>query len=387
MSSITFRHHLRHLHVNRKLPSSVASISTLSSFVIFTFLLLLSSTLIVSTAVPVNEAVKDEIFIETTDSRLQPEISTVDEISTSTDAITTPHDNEKASPSPMITVTGSTTTTTLSQLVKRQPSRGPHNSSTTSVPSSTPIAVDEDKRKAVIKDAEHGIRPIILTKSPLPFTVTNEVYRDPLEDLQFLCHHYHQDEFVISAHIHEQGCRLECVFLKSSGTSGDSFLDDSESRIHNINEGQSCDPEMEFYKCVNGSCIEPPETGKAIITIINGTFVSQDEDSPSDPYVKRYVKIFLDQNYLHKTKAVENINNPFWGFSFVTPVMTSDTQIAFLAFDRDSSSEKLLLTVQTTINFILMMGLNATATCGPPGSPRGQICYIIRWHPQQLPSV
>lgn len=244
MTSITSHHHPRHLHVNRKLPSSFTSISILSSFVIFTFFLFLSSTLIVSTAVPVNEAVKDEIFIETTDSRLQPEISTVDEISTSTDAITTPHDSDKASPPPTITVTGSTTTTTVSHLVKRQPSRGPYIPSTTSVSSSTPIAADEDKRKAIIKDADHGIRPIVLAKSPLPFTVTNEVYRDPLEDLQFLCHHYHQNEFVIAAHVQEQGCRLECVFLKSSGTHGDSFFDASESRTHNINEGQSCDPEM-----------------------------------------------------------------------------------------------------------------------------------------------
>lgn len=120
-----------------------------------------------------------------------------------------------------------------------------------------------------------------------------------------------------------------------------------------------------------------------MITIINGTFVSQDEDSPSDPYVK----VFLDQKYLLKTKTVENDNNPLWRFSFVTPLMTSDTQIGFVVFDRDSSSEELLLTVQTTVDFVLMMGLNATATCGPPESPRGQLCYSVQWHPQPLPSV
>lgn len=133
---------------------------------------------------------------------------------------------------------------------------------------------------------------------------------------------------------------------------------------------------QEAYKCVNGTCIEPPETGKAIITIINGTFERSDEDSESDPYVK----VYLDQKFLTKTKIVENKNNPVWMQSFVTPVITSDTQLGFIVFDKDPTGEELLLTEQTTVNLILALGLNATATCGPPGSPRGQLCYSIQWH-------
>lgn len=74
-------------------------------------------------------------------------------------------------------------------------------------------------------------------------TVTNEVSEKSFEDLEFLCHHYYKDEFVVSAHVTEAGCQLECVFLTSSGLHGDGFFDTSVKKHHNINEGQSCDGE------------------------------------------------------------------------------------------------------------------------------------------------
>lgn len=81
-------------------------------------------------------------------------------------------------------------------------------------------------------------------------TVTNEVSEKSFEDLEFLCHHYYKDEFVVSAHVTQSGCQLECVFLTSSGLHGDGFFDTSVKKHHNINEGQSCDGE----NVSTGSC-------------------------------------------------------------------------------------------------------------------------------------
>ena len=128
---------------------------------------------------------------------------------------------------------------------------------------------------------------------------------------------------------------------------------------------------------MNGSCIEPPETGRAKISIINGTFEKKDEDSDSDPFVK----VYMDDKYLTKTKIIENQNDPEWKQSFVTPVITSDTQLGFIVLDKDQAGEELLLTVQTSVNLILALGLNGTATCDPPGSPKGFLCYSITWFP------
>lgn len=71
--------------------------------------------------------------------------------------------------------------------------------------------------------------------------VTNDVTEKNFEELEFLCHHYYKDEFVVSAHVMESGCLLECVFLRSSGQHGGGFFDTSVKKHHNINEGQSCD--------------------------------------------------------------------------------------------------------------------------------------------------
>jgi hypothetical protein len=79
--------------------------------------------------------------------------------------------------------------------------------------------------------------------SPHEETVTNEVSEKRFEDLEFLCHHYYKDELVVSAHVSEAGCQLECVFLTSSGLHGDGFFDKTVRKHHNINEGQGCDPE------------------------------------------------------------------------------------------------------------------------------------------------
>lgn len=94
------------------------------------------------------------------------------------------------------------------------------------------------------------VTPLVLKSSSrdsvVPYTVTNEVVKSDAsqDDLEFLCHHYYKDEFVVSAHVQEQGCRLECVLLKSSGVHGSGYFDTSVTKVHTINEGQSCDTEV-----------------------------------------------------------------------------------------------------------------------------------------------
>lgn len=126
---------------------------------------------------------------------------------------------------------------------------------------------------------------------------------------------------------------------------------------------------------MNGTCIEPPETGKAVIVILNGTFATPADEAGG---ISPYVKVYLDQKYLMKTRTVENSNEPVFKQAFVTPVITSDTQIGFVAFDRNSD-ESLLLTVQTSVDLILALRLNGTVTCQPEGSPKGQLCFSVRW--------
>lgn len=65
-----------------------------------------------------------------------------------------------------------------------------------------------------------------------------------LDQLEYLCHHYYPEEFVVSAEVLESGCRLECVLLKSSGDHGSNFFDASVTKVHNLNEGLSCDTEL-----------------------------------------------------------------------------------------------------------------------------------------------
>ena len=113
-----------------------------------------------------------------------------------------------------------------------------------------------------------------------------------------------------------------------------------------------------------------------MISIINGTFESPaDEATQLDPYVK----VYLDQKYLMKTRTIESTNSPIFNQAFVTPLITSDTQIGFVVFNRDETDEKLLLTVQTTVDFVLAMKLNGSVTCQPEGSPRGRLCFSIKW--------
>jgi len=66
------------------------------------------------------------------------------------------------------------------------------------------------------------------------------------EDLEFLCHHFYKDEFVIAADVLESGCKLECVFLKSSGDHGSNFFDSSVVKVHTLNEGAECDNHKVF---------------------------------------------------------------------------------------------------------------------------------------------
>lgn len=75
--------------------------------------------------------------------------------------------------------------------------------------------------------------------------VSNETSNEiDLDQLEYLCHHYYPEEFVVSAEVLESGCRLECVLLKSSGDHGSNFFDASVTKVHNLNEGLSCDTEL-----------------------------------------------------------------------------------------------------------------------------------------------
>lgn len=72
-------------------------------------------------------------------------------------------------------------------------------------------------------------------------TSSNEI---DLDQLEYLCQHYYPQEFIVSAEVLESGCRLECVLLKSSGDHGSNFFDASVTKVHNLNEGLSCDTEL-----------------------------------------------------------------------------------------------------------------------------------------------
>ena len=113
-----------------------------------------------------------------------------------------------------------------------------------------------------------------------------------------------------------------------------------------------------------------------MISILNATFEGPpDEVSETDSYVK----VYLDQKYLMKTRTIENNNSPVFNQAFVTPLITSDTQIGFVMFDRSDSEDKLLLTVQTSVDLILALKLNGSVTCQPEGSPRGRLCFSVKW--------
>lgn len=151
------------------------------------------------------------------------------------------------------------------------------------------------------------------------------------------------------------------------------FFDYDDDDYVNLYEHQ------ESFKCVNGSCIEPPETGKAAIAIYNASLPSKDleiEGQESDPFVK----VFLDQKYLMKTKTLENNNFPVWKQIFMSPLMTSDSQITFIVMDRDTNGEEMLLTVQTTVDLVMALDKNSTVVCAPESSPN-YLCYSIAWFP------
>lgn len=60
------------------------------------------------------------------------------------------------------------------------------------------------------------------------------------EDLEYLCHHFYKDEFVVAAEVLEAGCLLECVLLQASGKHGQQFFDTSVTKFHHLNEGLEC---------------------------------------------------------------------------------------------------------------------------------------------------
>ena len=124
---------------------------------------------------------------------------------------------------------------------------------TTTTPTSSPSPTSvESADKEVARKKGHDKRVITLSAAHEE-PVTNEVSEKAFEDLEFLCHHFYKDEFVVSAHVTEAGCQLECVLLKSSGAHGSSFFDTSVRKQHNINEGQTCDSEnvsLPFASCL-----------------------------------------------------------------------------------------------------------------------------------------
>ena len=145
----------------------------------------------------------------------------------------------------------STTTTTNKPSLIRVPlvpvSSQSAKSDAISIDNSNPkLKFNSKESPAILYDENYSV----VLKSPsspvVPYTVTNEVVNPKAtgEDMEFLCHHYYKDEFVVSAQVQEQGCQLECVLLKSSGIHGSGFFDTSVTKVHTINEGQSCDKEV-----------------------------------------------------------------------------------------------------------------------------------------------
>lgn len=129
------------------------------------------------------------------------------------------------------------------EAVVTDPTTDPVNlDSTETTMAATPAADDGQTGEKKGKDSRSYASPVAIAAAAEE-TVTNEVSDKNLEDLEFLCHHFYKDEFVVSAHVTEAGCRLECVFLTSSGLHGGGFFDTSVKKHHNINEGQTCDQE------------------------------------------------------------------------------------------------------------------------------------------------
>lgn len=135
---------------------------------------------------------------------------------------------------------------------------------------------------------------------------------------------------------------------------------------------------------MNGSCLasDEPETGRAFIAIINGTFPGNDK--PKDGVKSdAFVKLFIDDKFLAKTKVVENNDTPVWRQTFVTPVITSDTVIRLFVFDKDPNREELLMeNIQTSPKEVVEAGMNSTVTCSQ--EKEFYLCYSISWEPLLL---
>ena len=166
----------------------------------------------------------------TTDSDVEALTVTIDEVSTNTAATTT-------------ATAAAATTSVDSGITEDERSKPPEG------------------KKA--KDKRRFSLPTLLEE-----TVTNEVSEKAHEDTEFLCHHYYKDEFVVSAHVTEAGCQLECVLLKSSGQHGGGFFDTSVRKQHNINEGQSCDGENVSSRALPTATVFARTIGEVICRLL-----------------------------------------------------------------------------------------------------------------------
>ncbi|KAI1280577.1 hypothetical protein HDE_13473 [Halotydeus destructor] len=199
------------------------------------------------------------------------------------------------------------------------------------------------------------------------------------EDNEYLCHHYYKDDFVISEEIVQSGCKLECVLLGATGSHGANFFDATQVKEHPLNEGLKCG---ERQICSNGTCIasNEPETGHAYITIFNASLPDKDRKSEG-PKSDGFVKIYLDSSYLAKTKVIVENNEPKWRETFVTPMITSDTEIEMLVFDKDDNTEEFIIGAKTSAKALMESRRNGTLNCVPENS-KFQFCYAIVWWSQ-----
>jgi len=96
-----------------------------------------------------------------------------------------------------------------------------------------------------------------------------------------------------------------------------------------------------------------------------------------------FVKLYIDDKFITKTKIIDENNTPVWKEMFATPLIDSKSMIRLLVFDKDPKGEELILSLHTTANEVVLSGKNATLVCSP-AEEMYNLCYAIAWYPHLI---
>lgn len=113
-------------------------------------------------------------------------------------------------------------------------------------------------------------------------------------------------------------------------------------------------------------------TGKATITILEGSTIHQNADMRSGASVKVYV----DGKYLVKTRETNDVMAPKWYFTFVTPIISFDTKIEMVFTDRLMEHEEYLSSLTTSPKQVVDMGDENKEICSEEDN---RICFKLDW--------